>query len=97
MLLYQEITLEKDESFAPEEAQETITICPNPSQAQFTFQSSSIIKNVKILSIAGKSILTIASYSSYTINIVRQDLPKGIYIAEILTEKGLIIKKTSRN
>jgi hypothetical protein len=97
LLLYQEITLEKDESSVSEEAQETITIFPNPSQAQFTIQSSSIIKNVRILSIAGQLILTIDSYSSNTITIDIQDLPKGIYIAEILTEKGLIIKKISRN
>lgn len=92
-----EITIEKDESSLSEEAQETITIFPNPSQAQFTIQSSSIIKNVKILSVAGQLILTVDSYSSNTITIDIQDLPKGIYIAEILTDRGLIIKKLSKN
>ncbi|MBP1630602.1 MAG: hypothetical protein H6Q15_1495 [Bacteroidetes bacterium] len=71
---------------------ENITIYPNPAREDISFSSSLMIKRIEIYDIMGKKVysLDINNYSK-TINV--SSFNKGIYIARLNTEQGLVSKK----
>lgn len=71
---------------------ENITIYPNPAREDISFSSSFMIKGIEIYDIMGKKVysLDVNNYSK-TINI--STFNKGIYIARLNTEQGLVSKK----
>jgi len=77
-------TIEKDKA--------EIFVYPNPAKDDISFSCSSMIKDIEIYDIMGKMIYhsEVKDYSK-VINV--SSFNKGIYIAKVNTEKGLISKK----
>jgi len=72
-----------------------ITIFPNPTSSTFTTTSTDKIQTVKIYNIIGELLITeTINNTQSTINI--NQFSKGIYFAEIKTEKGVVRKKIVR-
>lgn len=71
---------------------ETVNIYPNPSLGQFRILSAGFrMQSIVIYNIYGDKILNeVINDSSYTTSFIS---PNGIYIVNIKTEKGMIVKK----
>ncbi|GHT39029.1 hypothetical protein AGMMS49965_03970 [Bacteroidia bacterium] len=70
------------------QAQEKISIFPNPAKDEIYIQSEQPIEKVKITDLAGR---TVASANSNTISV--SHLPKGIYLVIITTDSQSVVKK----
>ena len=69
-----------------------ITLFPNPTSTTFTISATDKIESVKVYNIIGEQLITdIPNNNQSTINI--SQFSKGIYFAEIKTEKGVVRKK----
>ena len=69
-----------------------ITLYPNPCGGQLTVNSEQLtVKEIKIYNLLGQCVYQSAINNQYTINI--NQLPSGLYFAEIKTEKGIVRKK----
>jgi len=72
--------------------QSQIEIFPNPTTTTFTITSSDKIESIKVYNIIGELLFTeTPNNTQSTINI--SQFSKGIYFAEIKTEKGIVRKK----
>ena len=70
----------------------TITLFPNPTSTSFTITSTDKIESVRVFNLPGEEVLTITPNNTQsTINIIQ--FSKGIYFAEIKTDKGTERKK----
>jgi hypothetical protein len=74
--------------------QQSITLFPNPTSSTFTITSTNKIKEIKVYDVLGSEILSfdkLRMTGSETIDI--SGIAKGIYFAEIKTEKETVRKK----
>ena len=67
-----------------------VSVYPNPSNGQFTFQSSAVGEqlSVEIYNVLGEKIYSQHNISNQTFNINLNSQPKGIYIYRIFSETG---------
>ena len=69
-----------------------LEIYPNPSNGEFTIESTSKIESIKVFNILGETIYQTAKDNlQATINLSSQ--PKGIYFVQVKTEKGILNRK----
>lgn len=70
-----------------------LTIYPNPFQSAIYLENkgNSKIQAVNVLNNVGQSVLTINAPTENAITLA--DLPKGMYLLQIATDKGMFIKK----
>jgi len=59
---------------------------------ELKIESELTIKKVEILDITGKALST---HSTNTINV--SNLPQGVYLAKIYTDKGIVTKRVIKN
>lgn len=67
-------------------------VYPNPANEEINFSSSFSIDNIEIFDILGKKVLAI-EIKDYSSNINLSAFNKGVYIAKIKTEQGIVDKK----
>ena len=84
------VTANNISSVTPEETE--TNVYPNPVKSSLYINSKDQIKSIKILSMNGVIIKTI-SMKSGSQSVDLSKLSKGIYIAEIITDKGSTQKK----
>jgi len=68
---------------------------PNPVKEQLFITTSEKIRQLKIFSILGKEMLVANDLQKTILNI--SELPSGIYILELLTEKGVSVKRFTKS
>jgi hypothetical protein len=73
---------------------ESIKLYPNPVYNMLSVQSNNTILKVEIQSMLGDRVKTVKSNFKY-INLI--ELPRGIYMIKIHTEKGYAVKKLIKN
>ena len=73
---------------------QSIKLYPNPVYNMLSVQSNNTILKVEIQSILGDRVKEVRSNYKYS-NLT--DLPRGIYMIKIYTEKGYIVKKLIKN
>jgi hypothetical protein len=82
------VTSAREENLA-----ERISIFPNPAHAFFTIKTENLpIKNLKLYSVLGQQVYQNVDIQANT-SIDISHLPKAIYVLQIETEKGMIVKK----
>jgi hypothetical protein len=69
-----------------------VTITPNPVQSHLNIISDRTIKNIGVMSMEGKSMLT-KSVDGFTSNLNLNSLPSGLYVIRIETSSGTIHRK----
>ena len=78
-------------SVAENTVNNNITIYPNPVKDQLTITTKNEkITSIKIINVTGKTI-KVFTENITTINVA--DLPKGLYLLQIQTEKGMSVKR----
>lgn len=93
-LYVDDIRVWKEDPVGIEELTETIQVnlYPNPTTGFITIQTAESIKEIKVISTNGRTILTTAStqidLSSY---------PSGVYFVNIETENGVVTKRVVKN
>jgi hypothetical protein len=82
------VTSVRDENLA-----ERINIFPNPTSSVFTIKTENLkIKNLKLYSVLGQQVYENNAIQTNT-NIDISHLPKAIYVLQVETESGIIVKK----
>ena len=72
----------------------SFSIFPNPAESQITINSNnSIIENITIIDVAGKTVSTLNVVNSTRKNIDVSDLETGVYFIQVQTDNGLLNKK----
>ncbi len=74
----------------------SISIYPNPTSNIFYFQSNNPVKSIRILNLLGQEIKAPININNnyYSIDISKES--SGIYLVEVLTENGIIVRKVSK-
>jgi Secretion system C-terminal sorting domain len=88
------IPLESGSSNAP--VKETdLVLYPNPTSdfAEFYLNGSNKIQSVRILDMRGRDIKRLSNVNGKQTRIDMSDVPNGLYMAEVMTENGRVVKK----
>ena len=76
----------------------TIALFPNPAISMFTITTEGVqINEIKLINVLGEEILKRSEINNTESTININSLPKGIYIVEVITDKGKIEKKLIKN
>jgi hypothetical protein len=75
---------------------DNLNVYPNPAKDQITINSSSLVKEVKILNSLGQVVLN-QSIMSFNPTVNVSNISAGLYFIQITTEKGLSTKKININ
>ena len=72
-----------------------VKLFPNPTSdfAEFYLNGYNKIQSVRILDIRGREVQSVKNVNSKQTRIDMSEFPNGLYMAEILTEKGRVVKK----
>lgn len=73
------------------EVSERINIYPNPASSDFRIESNLLIRSYKIFDAFGKRLQEGVVNQGHLVEI--RDLPNGVYVAQIETDKGIATKK----
>ncbi len=72
----------------------TFNMYPNPAKDRITIESSTAISKINIYSLQGKVVKSVDSNNRSNIEIKTNDLAKGLYLTEIISDEG--IKETKK-
>lgn len=91
-LLVDDIEIGQNVSVKEVLTEETFRVYPNPVKNELNINSSSSLKNVKIINAVGQEVMNVkVSGNSYRVN--TSSYKNGIYFVQIESEKGLSVKK----
>ncbi len=76
-----------------QELNSRISLHPNPSKGNFNIQSDIIIRAITIRNTIGQVVFTDNTINHKHLTIQLQECNKGMYIVEVLTDKGMGVKK----
>lgn len=70
-----------------------LELVPNPAKDKLTITSHNIIKTAKLLSVTGSVVMEQANVNGIKAVFDVSTLPAGIYFAEVVTDKGRVMRK----
>ena len=70
-----------------------LSLAPNPAKDKITMTSYSTIKTAKLLTVTGSVVIEQANLNTAKVVFDVSTLPAGIYFAEVVTDKGKVMKK----
>ena len=72
-----------------------LSVAPNPAQSYITFESEVFnpIQAIEVYDMSGRLVRQVAKVNSHNFNMMRGDLPTGMYIAKVKFEGGILSKK----
>ena len=73
-------------------ARDLINIYPNPSNGQFLISNSVVMKEIIITDLQGKNVYVNRNLNSNYLNIELDNLERGMYLVNIISENGIITK-----
>ena len=73
-------------------ARDLINIYPNPSNGQFLISNSELMKEIIITDLQGKNVYVNRNLNSNYLNIELDNLERGMYLVNIISENGIITK-----
>jgi len=73
-----------------------INIYPNPAREFITIESGQYFNMVQVLDVTGKLVKEIKDYQLFEMKLNISDLPNGLYIVAIFTDKGTEIVKLQK-
>lgn len=77
----------------PDKKKSTILVYPNPVIDQLTLATNEKIHEIRIADFTGKTIRRFSENNSGTVNLNLGDLSSGIYLIEIFTESGRMVRE----
>ena len=81
-----------------QELNATIALFPNPAISSFMVTTEGVqINEIKLVNVLGEEIINHTEINNTEFSININQLPKGVYIVEVITEKGKIEKKLIKN
>jgi uncharacterized protein YjdB/aryl-phospho-beta-D-glucosidase BglC (GH1 family) len=76
-----------------EEFVSDINIYPNPVNDILNLESNILIKDISLVSITGKVVVSKNNLDTHSISIKTNELPSGIYILKVKTDESLVLKR----
>jgi len=76
-----------------EEFVSDINIYPNPANDILNLESNILIKDISLVSITGKVVVSKNNLDTHSISIKTNELPSGIYILKVKTDESLVLKR----
>jgi Secretion system C-terminal sorting domain len=72
-----------------------VKMFPNPTKdfAEFYLNGYNTIKSIRILDMRGREVRNIQNVNSRQTRIDMSEMTNGLYMAEVMTEKGRVVKK----
>jgi len=86
------VVMEIDDTSVPDTEADVTTIFPNPASSQFTISSGSLIQEVKISDISGKTMKHI-SVDANEVTVNTSNFNNGLYIVSVYTSSGVSVNK----
>ena len=93
---FDDFTVYVDELVATDEVvKPSFKLFPNPAKNQLTVALSQTINqaDLKIFSVDGKSVVNTSFSQTNKVKVNVEDLISGVYIVEIKTENGIVLKE----
>ena len=72
-----------------------LVMFPNPTNdfTQFYLNGSNTITSIRILDMRGREVKRLANVNNKQATVNLDDVSNGLYLAEVMTEKGRVVKK----
>jgi hypothetical protein len=73
-----------------------LSIFPNPAQSQIFLRQTNVanpIQSVRMLDLSGRTVMSLSGLHGLEIQLDRNNLPSGVYLLEVVAEKGRHLEK----
>ncbi|MCB0588385.1 MAG: T9SS type A sorting domain-containing protein, partial [Phaeodactylibacter sp.] len=70
-----------------------LEIFPNPGKDVVTVKSSIPIRELRLLDVTGRVVKEVADTGTATRDVTLQGLPDGVYLIQVVTELGVVVKR----
>jgi hypothetical protein len=70
-----------------------MNVAPIPASSEVTFSAKELIRQINVYDLNGRVVRAISSIDDYTFNLQRQNMPNGLYVAEVRFDQGFVKRK----